>query len=102
MREIWPCHSSAVRWHGCGGNTPPPSPHAAVGRTGPGVMIVGELALLLPGCGTQESGPCTSGQHGRAGPDGEDAGEPALRVGEQESWPRHLQAAALGRVGSTP
>jgi hypothetical protein len=49
-----------------------------VGRVGPGMMRMEELAWMFTGCGTQESRLCTlPGQHSRAGP--EDKGEPTPR-----------------------
>jgi hypothetical protein len=57
---------------------PPPLPSKAGGRAGPKAMRVGELAQPLTGCNTWQSGPCnSSGQHGRAGPEGIDVNEPA-------------------------
>jgi hypothetical protein len=47
---------------------PHPSPTMADGIAGPGIMGVGELAMCLSGCSTQESRPCTSpGLQDRAG-----------------------------------
>jgi hypothetical protein len=64
------------------------------------LMRAGELSLLLTGCSTWESRPCTSpSQHSASGPNGKGTGEPALRVWEQESWPSPYLAATLGRVG---
>lgn len=58
-----------------------PLPAMAGGRTGPKVMRLGKLALLLTSCSTWESTPCTfTGQHSRAGSDGKGAGEPAPRA----------------------
>ena len=46
--------------------------------------------------------PCTSpGQHIRVGPGGTSEGEPALRVGKQESWHHPLLQAALGGLVET-
>lgn len=59
---------------------PSPSPHSppeVAGRAVPGVLRVGEQALLLTCCSTHKSGSRTSPgqQHGGARPDGEGAKE---------------------------
>lgn len=47
--EIWPCPSSAIRWHGQGGEAPVSFPSQPVtgGRACPEVMRVGELSQPL-------------------------------------------------------
>ena len=58
---------------------PPLLPPVAVGRSGPGVMRAGELALPLTSCSIQMSKPLTSpGHHSRVGPEGVSMGELAL------------------------
>ena len=42
------------------------------------------------------------GHHSGPGPDGEDTGELALMVREQESWPSLSQSAVVGRVDPIP
>jgi hypothetical protein len=71
---------STVIWHGHGVMPPPPRPApVAVGRAGSVVMRTEEVTLLLTGCSTRESGPCTlPGQHSGAGLEGK--GEPALKA----------------------
>lgn len=65
------CHEMA--WEGS-----PPSHHHLwqLGDLAYGVMRTGELALLLTGCSTWESGTCTlPGQHSKAGAGGGGMGE---------------------------
>jgi hypothetical protein len=56
MQESWPhylvcCEVS----HGCVRAAPRSPPPIAVGRAGPGIVRVGELALSLVSCSTWES-----------------------------------------------
>ena len=74
------------------GDTPHcPLPPPAVSKAVYWVMGLGELALLLTSCTTQESRPCTlPGQHSRADPGDRGTGEPALRMRAQAT---HLPSA---------
>lgn len=68
-----------------GGGKCPPSPHplppVAGERAGNGAMRVGELALPVTSCSTQESMHGTSpGQHTRADPVGRGTGELGLQA----------------------
>lgn len=81
--ECWPCHPSAMGWHGHRGWCPSSHtlPPLVVGKAPHGVMGSGELTLSITSYSTQESRRCTSsGQHSRAGPGGESTSEPAPRA----------------------
>ena len=80
------CHSSAVRWLGCGYDA---TSSAVARRAGPGVMRAG--ALTMPptprGCSTWQSGTWTlTGKHIGAGSGDVGTCEPALKVWGHESW----------------
>lgn len=72
-------HSTVVGWHGHRDHALPLSP-LTVGKAAHRVMSVGELALPLTSCTTQESRPYTSPrQHHGVGLDGGGVGEPVRR-----------------------
>lgn len=104
----WPHHSSDLRWLGLEviSSTPLTSQHAtcsklsrelAQAHENRRVIFSSSLAVAL-----RRAAYTMPGHHSGPGPDGEDTGELALMVREQESWPSLSQSAVVGRVDPIP